>query len=272
MPNDRSRCLSCRALHARCTIDPGQDVCSRCRTLGKSPCIFESVRFKLCKTTTIAAQRTDFLYSPSQSWVPTNLRLDFVFETGDGLENIVKAIDDKSISSANEETRTGEQLSKSHDHKDTAQFGPVNSTDATSDSNWAEPLHTAIELLNRQHVGSPETSNPYEQIMSATPVSPSTTLSLPTTLARETSPTHPKIPLQSLDSDPHSHASCSTDISTSRMQPLTYRETILIHYFISVISPWVRQIMTMRLNNNKTDGPLSLMYSKTYHDLPKKCH
>jgi hypothetical protein len=250
MPNDRSRCLSCRALHARCTIDPGQDVCSRCLTLGRSQCIFESVRFKLCKTTTIAAQRTDFLYSPSQLWVPTNMRLAFVFETGDGLENIVKTNDDKSTSSANKEIYSSNQPSESHGHTDAAQLRSADPVDATSYTNWAEPLHNAIELLNRQYDGSPK-AIPCEQYMCATPVSPSPILSLPATLATETSPIHSKIPLQSLESDPHSHASRSTDISTSPLQSLTHREVILIHYFISVISPWVRQILTLIPSNNK---------------------
>jgi hypothetical protein len=241
MPNDRSRCLSCRALHARCTIDPGQDVCLRCRTLGRSQCIFESVRFKLCKTTTIAAQRTDFLYSPSQLWVPTNMKLAFIFENGDGLEKIVKAMDDKSTGSADKEICTSDQLPEHPAHENTAQFGPADSADATLDSSWAEPLHTAIELLNRQHDLSPKTHDSGEQIMSATPVSPPSTLSLATTLATATSPTYSKIPpLEGLESDSRSHASRSADISTSRIQPLTHRETILIHYFISVISPWVR--------------------------------
>jgi hypothetical protein len=249
MPNDKSRCLSCRALHARCTTDPGQDVCSRCRTLGRSPCIFESLRFKLCKTTMIAAQRTDFLYSPSQPWVPTNLRLAFILETGDGVENIVKTMDNESFSSTDKETCPSDQLPDSHDHEDTSQFKPANSVDATSDSNWADPLHTAIELLNRQHDESPKTHNPCEQI---TPASLSPTLSLPTTSATEISLTYPKTKSrESLESNSSSHTPRSTDDPTTPTQPLTHREAKLIHYFISIISPWVRHTMTLRLSANR---------------------
>jgi hypothetical protein len=232
MPNDRGRCLSCRILHARCEIKPGQDVCSRCRTLGRSRCIFEQVRFKSCKTTTIAAQRTDFVYRPSQSWVPTNLKLTFVSETGDGLENIVKTINDESTSS--------DQLLKSLDNKDTSPSETAELVNATSDSAWADPLHTAIELLNR-HDGPPEIYNSPEQIMPATLISPSPTLSLPTTLPTEYSPACSSIPpLGSLDDNSRPHTSCGTHISTSPNQSLTHREVTLIHYFISVISPWVR--------------------------------
>jgi hypothetical protein len=176
------------------------------------------------------------------------MKLAFVFETGDGLEKIVKTMDDKSTSSVDREVRISDQHSGSHNHRDTAQLGPADPADVISDSNWAEPLHTAIELLNRQHDDTPNTNDTCEQIMSATPVSPSTTLSLPTTLATETSPTYSKTPLQNLESDSHSHASHSTDISTSPIQSLTHREVTLIHYFISVISPWVRQIPLTRLN------------------------
>lgn len=251
MPNDRSRCLSCRALHARCIIDPGREVCSRCRTLGKSQCVFESVRFKLCKTTTIAAQRTDFIYHPSQPWVPTNLKLAFVFETGDGLENIVKTTEDESSDSIAKEMSTSDRLSRYHD-KDTAQSRPADSVGVTTDSAWAEPLHTAIELLNRQLDESPQTHHSHEQTGSATPASSSSpTMSLPTTLATETSPACTNVTsLESLNSDSHSHATPGTDILTSPVQPLTHREATLIHYFISVVSPWVRQIITSRTSIN----------------------
>ena len=241
MPNDKSRCLSCRALHAKCITEPGQEVCSRCRILGKSQCVFESVRFKLCKTTTIAAQRTDFSYAPSQPWVPTNLKLAFVFETGDGLENIVKTQEDESSSISSKKTFASDRVPNSHDG-DTAQSKLAEPVDAPTDSAWAEPLHTAIELLNRQLDESPQTHRSHEQTTSATPASSSSpTLSLPTTLATETSPACTnETPLESLNSDQRFHASPGTDIFRSSIQPLTHREATLIHYFISVVSPWVR--------------------------------
>ncbi|KAI4846361.1 hypothetical protein E4T44_05105 [Aureobasidium sp. EXF-8845] len=245
MPNDRSRCLSCRALHARCTIDPGRDVCSRCRSLGRPQCTFESMRFKLCKTTTIAAQRTDFLYSPSQPWVPTNIRLVFVTEAGDGLENIVKPMGNDTSSSADKEICTSDQLSESRNQNSTAQFIPTDSVDATLDSNWAEPLHTAIELLNRRHDESPAKHDPPEQNISLTPISSSSpTLSMTTTLATtETPPICSESKhFNSMESDPHTNASLSTNISTSPKQSLTHREAVLIHYFISIISPWPNQL------------------------------
>lgn len=250
MPNDRGRCLSCRTLHARCTISPGQDVCSRCRTLGRSRCIFDQVRFRSCKTTTIAAQRTDFVYRPSQPWVPTNLKLTFVSETGDGLENIVKTINDESTSS--------DQLSKSLDNKDTSPSETADPVNATSDSAWAEPLHTAIELLNRQHDGPPEIHNFPEQTMPSTLISPSPTLSLPTTLPTEYSPACSSIPpLGSLDDSSRPHTSCGTHIPTSPVQTLTHREATLIHYFISVISPWVRQTTILISGNNELIAQLA---------------
>lgn len=271
MPNDRSRCLSCRALHARCIIDPGQEVCSRCLTLGKSQCVFESVRFKLCKTATIAAQRTDFIYHPSQPWARTNLKLAFVLETGDGLENIVQITEDESTGNLAKETSTSDQLSKYHD-KAIAQSKPADSVDATTDSAWAEPLHTAIELLNRQLDESPRTNHSHEQTISATPASSSSpTLSLPTTLATETSPACTNItPLESSNADPHPHTSPSTDILISSIQPLTHREATLIHYFISVVSPWVRQNAILRISIKTADDQISLTCCKTCHDLPKK--
>jgi hypothetical protein len=268
MPSDRSRCLSCRALHARCTVDPGQDVCSRCRSLGRSQCTFETVRFKLCKTTMIAAQRTDFLYSPSQPWVPTNMGLAFVPEAGDGLENIVKPTNADSSSSADKEICTSDQLPESQNQNNTAQLKPADSVDATLNSNWAEPLHTAIELLNRQHNELP----PPEQTTSASPISSSPTLSMATTLAMtETPPICSESKhLDGMESGSSSNASLFTNISTSPMQPLTHREAVLIHYFISIISPWVRQITELSLINNKTDSLTSWTYYKTYHDSPKK--
>lgn len=251
MPNDRSRCLSCRALHARCIIDPDQEACSRCRTLGKSQCVFESVRFKLCKTTTIAAQRTDFIYRPSQPWVPTNLKLAFVFETGDGLENIVKTTEDESTDNIVKEISTSDRLSRYHD-KDIVQYRSTDSVGVVTDSTWAEPLHTAIELLNRQLDESPQTHHSHEQTISATPASSSSpTLSLPTTLATETSPACTNTTsLGTMDPDSHPHATPGADILTSPVQPLTHREATLIHYFISVVSPWVRQNIASRININ----------------------
>jgi len=255
MPNDRSRCLSCRALHARCTTDPGQEVCSRCRTLGKMQCIFELTRFKLCKTTTIAAQRTDFIYRPSQPWVPTDFKLAFVSESGDGLENIVKTTEDETIGSSEREVCTSDRFSNLHGDKDTAPVGPTESVDAISDSAWAEPLHNAIELLNRQFDKTPRTYNSLEQTTSATPASApssSPTLSLPTTLATETSPACKNTtPLETLNSDHHSPASPDSDILTSPVQPLTHREATLIHYFISTVSPWVRQSTILRTSDSQ---------------------
>jgi hypothetical protein len=271
MPSDRSRCLSCRALHARCTIDPGQDVCSRCRSLGRSQCTFESVRFKLCKTTMIAAQRTDFLYSPSQPWVSTDMKLAFVPEAGDSVENIVKAMGNDSSSSADKEICSSEQLTKSQNQNNIAQFRPADSMDATLDSDWAEPLHTAIELLNRQHDGSPNIHDQPEQTTSTSPISASPTLSSDTTLATETSLTYSKEqPLGSMESDPRSQACPSSDVSTSPTQPLTHREAILVHYFISVISPWVRLREMLEFNKTKTDGLISWTYCKIYRDSLKR--
>jgi len=251
MPNDRSRCLSCRALHAKCTIDPGQRVCSRCRTLGKSQCIFETTRFKSCKSTTIAAQRTDFIYRPSQPWVPTDLKLAFVSETGDGLENIVQATEDESISSSDQEVCTSDRFPNPHSHRDTAPNETTESVNTTSESTWAEPLHTAIELLNRQQDRPPQIHDSPEQIMSATPASSSTISSLPTTLEAEISPAGTSITSFETQGS-RSHTFGSTDITTSPMRPLTHREAILIHYFISVVSPWVRQSLTvLRMSNNQ---------------------
>ncbi|KAI4719303.1 hypothetical protein E4T48_04415 [Aureobasidium sp. EXF-10727] len=237
-----TRCLSCRARHTKCTISQDQDVCARCKQLGRSRCTFESVwRIKLCKNATIAGQRTNFLYRPSQPWVPTNMKLAFISESGDGLENNVEMIrHDKPIVSAEDEM-CDSQLSKIHDDKTSAQSDLEKSINMTPDATWAQPLHTAIELLTRQDDGSSKIHNQHEQknIPDAR-TSLYHILSPPLTVTSKPSSTYSYTHSpDNHDPDAPSYSSRCTNFSTHSATPLTHREAVLIQYFIRVISPWL---------------------------------
>lgn len=69
----------------------------------------------------IAAQRTDFQYRPSQPWVSTNMKLTFVFDNGDGLENDIDMIHDESAVGADDEICTNDQVLRLQYGKDDGQ-------------------------------------------------------------------------------------------------------------------------------------------------------
>lgn len=95
----------------------------------------------------IAAQRTDFQYRPSQPWVSTNVKLTFVFENGDGLENDIDMIHDESAVGADDEICTNDQVLRLQYGKDDGQ--PGQSTDTMTESVQFESPHTATGLLVR---------------------------------------------------------------------------------------------------------------------------
>lgn len=95
----------------------------------------------------IAAQRTDFQYRPSQPWVSTNVKLTFVFENGDGLENDINMIHDESAVGADDEICTNDQVLRLQYGKDDGQ--PGQSTDTMTESVQFEFPHTATGLLVR---------------------------------------------------------------------------------------------------------------------------
>lgn len=80
----------------------------------------------------IAAQRTNFQYHPSQPWVPTNLKLTFVFENGDGLEDDINTVRDELVVSPDNETSTNDQATRFQYDKDVGHSG--RSTNSTAGS------------------------------------------------------------------------------------------------------------------------------------------
>ncbi|KAI5202488.1 hypothetical protein E4T38_05600 [Aureobasidium subglaciale] len=221
MPSDKTRCLSCQARHAKCTVRQGQDACVRCQKAGITQCAFEPAwRFKICRTSIIATQRTDLVYDSKQPWVPTNLELTFVPENGDGLENISQPTS----------VRPNDRV-----HEVRSDRGPSTSenaegrTNTTTNSAWAEPLHNAKGLLNRQH-GQSSSSDVSDQSSMARRESPPTS-------------TSPELAAAEYIDAGASHSTTPPDsLRKSLTQPLTYRELGLVQYFIVKISPWLDQL------------------------------
>ncbi|KAI5206351.1 hypothetical protein E4T39_02551 [Aureobasidium subglaciale] len=219
MPSDKtSRCLSCQARHAKCTIRQGQIACVRCQKAGRTQCTFEPAwRFKICRTSIIATQRTDLVYDSKQPWVPTNLQLTFVPETGDGLEYIPPSTS----------VRPNGRVHGIHSDQRPSTFQQTEERmNTTTNSAWAEPLHNAIEHLTRQN----EQSSPN--------VSEQNSMARRGSLSAGTTPEH--APGKHLLNAGASHSAPSPALSSQSLtRSLTHREVGLIQYFIVKISPWL---------------------------------
>lgn len=218
----------------------------------------------------IAAQRTDFVYRPSQPWVPTNMKLAFILENGDGLGNVVEMVHDESIACADDKICVNDQVSRFESSEDDGQ--PRQSTDAVTESVQSELLQTPTELLVRELYGSPAVYDQHEQNTPDTKASLSYVLSSPSTLLKESSLASSFTTVTDNQTpDARSQASLCTDISSVSVPPLTHREALLMQYFIRVISPWVRK-KCIKTEEISTDGAISLTSCKMYPDLPKRCH
>ncbi|KAH0274658.1 hypothetical protein KCU91_g5100, partial [Aureobasidium melanogenum] len=161
----------------------------------------------------IAAQRTDFQYRPSQPWVSTNLKLTYVFENGDGLEDDGNTIEDGSVVGADNESSTNDQATRLQYGKDGGP--PGQSTGSTAGSVQLESLNTLTGLSD-----TPETRTSLSYVLSSS----STSVKESPLTCSNTTVTDIQTP---------------KDISTSLVQPLTHREALLVQCFIGVISPWL---------------------------------
>ncbi|KAG9849866.1 hypothetical protein KCU68_g4779, partial [Aureobasidium melanogenum] len=147
------------------------------------------------------------------------MKLTFVFENGDGLENDVHMIHDESAVGADDEICTNDQVLRLQYGKDDGQ--PGQPTDTMIDSVQLESLNTAATgLLN-----TPDTRISLSYVLSSSSKESPLTCS-------NTTDTDIQTP------DARSQSSRCIDTSTSSVPPLTHREALLMQYFIRIISPW----------------------------------
>ncbi|KAG9661282.1 hypothetical protein KCU95_g3834, partial [Aureobasidium melanogenum] len=147
------------------------------------------------------------------------MKLTFVFENGDGLENDVHMIHDESVVGADDEICTNDQVLRLQYGKDDGQ--PGQPTDTMIDSVQLESLNTAATgLLN-----TPDTRISLSYVLSSSSKESPLTCS-------NTTDTDIQTP------DARSQSSRCIDTSTSSVPPLTHREALLMQYFIRIISPW----------------------------------
>lgn len=102
----------------------------------------------------IAAQRTNFVYRPSQPWVPTNMDLAFIFENGDDLEDDVKMVQDELVVSSDDERYANGQVLQNHYGKDGGQS--KQSTNTMTEPIQSGSPQTTIGHDVRQRNGSSE--------------------------------------------------------------------------------------------------------------------
>ncbi|KAG9568666.1 hypothetical protein KCU79_g2191, partial [Aureobasidium melanogenum] len=147
------------------------------------------------------------------------MKLAFVFENGDGLENDVDIIHDESVVGADDGTCTNDQVLQLQCGKDDGQ--PGHSTDTMTESVQFESPHTATGLIN-----TPDTRTSLSYVLSSSSKESPLTCSNTTVTDIQTP-------------DVRSQSSRCIDTSTSLVPPLTHREALLMQYFIRKISPWL---------------------------------
>ncbi|KAK5999957.1 hypothetical protein QM012_005045 [Aureobasidium pullulans] len=151
----------------------------------------------------IAAQRTDFVYLPSQTWVSTNVKLAYILENGDG----TGSSHDESVISADQEIHTNDQVQHG---SDAGQPG----------CSQSDPLHSS---------NTPDTRTSLSYVLS----SPSTSMRASPWTYSNTTITDYRTP------DARSESSRCTGVSSTLAPSLSHREALLMQYFIRVISPWL---------------------------------